>query len=390
MAANTNATQSIMEINVLMLGGRRCGKTSILAAMQECFDNMFGNTDLTIAPADAETMMKLDEKREELKSYYLGDKYFVPDDNATSEYAYYNFYISLKSKKASRVKLKFTDFNGEFMDEAAKIDFDNGEVANLVKESDVIMVAIDTPYLMEALPDDDIESVGLYNNRKNKCTKIDGLIRNCFQADKTTREKMIIFVPLKCEKYYWSRSAGNPFPNDLAITAIRLKAAFGNLLEYLTQENNRRFYEVAITPIMTMGNVIFSGFKREINPDTGEREYIMNKIYNYPLMAEYQVRETASQDKVTKPAPKFCEQPFIYVILYMLRLTQKQLSAKEKAGIPGLNFLVNAAKKALGYAFAEDFAAQEATLLKNIKTNRPPHQECGFEIITDPIRLEQY
>ncbi len=387
MAANTNATQSIMEINVLMLGGRRCGKTSILAAMQECFDNMFGKTDLTIAPADVETMMKLDEKREELKSYYMKDKYFIPDDNPTSEINEYSFYISLKSKKSSRVKLKFTDINGEFMDDSSKIDFDNGEVANLVKEADVIMVAIDTPYLMEALPDDDIESVGLYNNRKNKCTQIDGLIKNCFQTDENSREKMILFVPLKCEKYYWNRSAGNPFPNDLAITAIRLKSAFKNLMDYLTQENNRRCYEVAITPIMTMGNVVFSGFKREINKDTGEREYIMNTKFNYPSQAEYNVRDTASQDKVTKPAPQFCEQPFIYVILYMLRLTQKQLSAKEKSG--GIfGAIVNTAKRMLGYAFAEDFAAQETTLLSNIKTNRPPHQECGFEIISDPIRLE--
>lgn len=31
-----------VEIKVMMFGGRRCGKTSVLAAMQSCFEKEFG------------------------------------------------------------------------------------------------------------------------------------------------------------------------------------------------------------------------------------------------------------------------------------------------------------------------------------------------------------
>jgi len=381
------ADKPIMEINVVMLGGQRCGKTSVLAAMHECFDDTFGRTDMTISTADSKTMAKLSEKREEFKSYYRGDeKYFETENKeGTQGFLDYSFYVTLKSKKSSCIKLNFTDMNGEFLHHNDKTDFKNGDVANCVKNADVIMITVDTPYLMEHLPDDSMESVGDYNNHRNKCDIISELIKNCFHTDETSRKKMILFVPLKCEKYYWDKNVEYPLQNGLAIVAKRLKTAYKSLINYLSHENNRTCYEVAITPIMTMGNVLFSGFKRETNPETGQREYSMNKKYDFPNIATYRF-----DDKIQtyEPAPKFCEQPFIYIILYMLRITKQQLSEKENSFWG--KFIGNSIKKLRGFAFAEDFASQEPELLDKIKTGNPPHYECGFEILTDPIRLEEY
>lgn len=40
------------EFNVMMFGGKRTGKTSVLAAMQECFEEKFKGVGLTITPDD--------------------------------------------------------------------------------------------------------------------------------------------------------------------------------------------------------------------------------------------------------------------------------------------------------------------------------------------------
>lgn len=61
------------EINVMMFGGRRSGKTSILAAMKECVDQVFRDEQelgLSISSLDFDTMKALEEKNQELHLYY--------------------------------------------------------------------------------------------------------------------------------------------------------------------------------------------------------------------------------------------------------------------------------------------------------------------------------
>lgn len=54
-----------------MVGGRRCGKTSVLAAMKSNFEQQFAETDLTMSYADLETLSILEEKNNEMKEYFL-------------------------------------------------------------------------------------------------------------------------------------------------------------------------------------------------------------------------------------------------------------------------------------------------------------------------------
>ena len=53
----------------MMFGGRRSGKTSILAAMKECVDQVFRDEQelgLSISSLDFDTMKALEEKNQEL------------------------------------------------------------------------------------------------------------------------------------------------------------------------------------------------------------------------------------------------------------------------------------------------------------------------------------
>lgn len=53
------------EINVMMFGGRRSGKTSILAAMKECVDQVFRDEQelgLSISSLDFDTAKKIEMK----------------------------------------------------------------------------------------------------------------------------------------------------------------------------------------------------------------------------------------------------------------------------------------------------------------------------------------
>lgn len=372
------ANNELMNINVMMFGGRRCGKTSILAAMMNSFKDIFGKTNLSITTADFSTESKLEEKNEEIRSYYKalkdgfknsGNTYITPDDSPTMDIDTYSFEIFLKNKKNSRVKLNFYDYNGEYLDDEEGFN----KILSIAQLSDVIMAAVDTPYLMEELTDDSKEATGLYCNRKNKCSRIANVIDKAFMASSETNEKMILLVPIKCEKYYHESNVFAPEINSLADVNVRLKSAYNDLINEIDNEFNRGFYEMAVTPILTMGNLVFAGFQR----DEATREYIMNKAYNYPAAPQYTLRQWTEN---IKPEPQFCEQPLVYSLLYAIKMAEKGLGSINKGG-----FFSRIGKKfqsAMGRAFAEDFMPEEKMLLEKLKTQ---YNECGFEIITDPL-----
>ena len=76
-------TKEDLRIQVMMVGGRRCGKTSILAAMQSNFQELLADTDLTLVCSDMDTLSVLDAKHNEIDDYFnnMGNRTFIPDNN---------------------------------------------------------------------------------------------------------------------------------------------------------------------------------------------------------------------------------------------------------------------------------------------------------------------
>lgn len=95
---------------VLMVGGRRCGKTSILAAMKDNFEEIFKQTGMTMYMGDFDTLDALIQKSNEMKDYFIGinNRMFVPDSNPTEEEKTYSFRINLVGKN-SDIIVKFVD-----------------------------------------------------------------------------------------------------------------------------------------------------------------------------------------------------------------------------------------------------------------------------------------
>ena len=56
-----------LKIQVMMVGGRRCGKTSVLAAMKRNFDELFNSKNLVIRYGDTETLDALEDKNAEIE-----------------------------------------------------------------------------------------------------------------------------------------------------------------------------------------------------------------------------------------------------------------------------------------------------------------------------------
>lgn len=292
-----------LTINVMMIGGRRCGKTSVLASMQSCFEDVASqDTNLMLNTADSDTLDVIERKKHEMIMYFKskGKKFFVPDSNPTLELTSYGFDLSLRDKKRNKLCINFIDYPGEWLSAKASKE-DQERLAVLMKTSHIMIVAIDTPYMME--------EDGQYGEFSNAYYRTTEMIKKSGFIDK---ESMILFVPLKCERYL----------NDKKIDLVQSKVCevYKNLIQYIQYSGK---CTAAITPILTLGGAAFSRFARN---DDGE--IIMREGTDIPDKAIYYFPD----DKVTEPEPRFCEQPLFYTLAYTLHMAKAE-KEKKKSGI---------------------------------------------------------
>ena len=289
---------SELTLRIMMIGGRRCGKTSILASMKSCFANTLGNTKLTITSSNNDTMEMLDRKKEEIDLYYknklnLG---FVPDDNPSKDSHEYCFDVGITGKK-SNINLIFYDFPGEWLQYEKKSDILSDEI----KKSDVIMVAIDTPHLMEAS--------GVYCNNKNNCLIITELLKSNFNKF-TNEPKVVLFVPLKSERYRIQKN------RHIDLNDVQYKIRNDVYKELINDLSNKGNITIAITPIFTMGTAEFDKFERDENGKVKLVDISQNQNKFIPEKPVYHFTSEAYSDGIPLPQckPIYCEQPLIYIL----------------------------------------------------------------------------
>lgn len=352
-----------VEIKVMMFGGRRCGKTSVLAAMQSCFEKEFGRSNLTIAAADDDTLFTIEEKNREIDSYFHNQgrsREFTPDSTPTLDIMEYKFNIGLKNKNSEGIVVNFIDYPGEWLADREKVK----KITPLMKQSNIIIIAIDSPHLMEQTHSDEEDAVGEYNDARNYCHRIGDWVKLHFSGKSNLSAKMILFVPLKCEKYYHH--------NQMGVLNKKIKKAYSSTLNFF--ENNGQAYEVAITPILTCGaedkGVEFARFARDDDGDI-----ILDPKFRTPQKAIYIFTE-----KMSEPKPLYCEQPMIYVLAYVLEMVRqiKQQKRDTEGFFGGIWRFFQ--EEFFNLASAKDFLSERDNIKKAMKKT-----DNGYEIISNPL-----
>lgn len=287
-----------LDLNIMMVGGRRCGKTSVLASMQRCFEDVSQDTNLMLNTADNETLDVIEQKRREMQKYFFNkDMAFEPDSNPTLALTTYGFDLDLHGKKGHHLGLNFIDYPGEWLSPKASPS-EKDELNKYMKTSHILVVAIDTPYMME--------EEGKYNDDVNFCYRITEMIKKSGFADK---ENLILFVPLKCERYYREEK--------MTLVHNKICKVYETLIQVIQAGGK---CAAAITPILTLGGAEFSRFARNENGDL-----ILREGTDIPDKAIYYFPDAS----VKEPEPKYCEQPLFYILAYALRMAKKAKEDKK-------------------------------------------------------------
>lgn len=326
-----------LEVTVVMMGGRRCGKTSVLASMQKCFDENFnGKSPLVITSADESTLGAIEKKRHELAGYFnKKGQWFIPELTSTRDIIDYGFNIGLRGKN-NRIRVRFVDFPGEWLGE--NVHEDNLQsLATEIKKSKIVLIAIDTPHLMEC--------DGFFNELCNRCYRTTELLKNCGFGD--NGPGLLLFVPLKCEKYQEEEKMGEVLD--------KIQEVYNEMIQYVGGTDKSE-YLIAITPILTLGGVSFSHFAF----DSGEIKLNSTGLPENPI---YKFSGSRKYD------PQFCDMPLLLVLAYTLAMAKR---ARDKKRIPGpIGMFTDWFQESiLNWPAAEAYLQEYDSILKRLREER--------------------
>ena len=280
----TTATKKSNEKPLIftMLGPSGSGKTSMLACMNRTFENVLAGT---FYP-DRRTLGVLDDAYEILKSEADSSKiqFDVHTLKGTEEISTFDFKI-VGNKRTMPVR--FYDFPGGYIERSAN-ESDYTDVLKIVKQSAAIIVAVDTPYLME--PEDER---GKYI--RQACIRDVELVIKSAVAESEKQDRLILLVPIKCEKYTKDYAS-------LQALKQAVKYVFSDTIN-MGKETYKGKLAIAIVPIDTIGNVKFSRFKTE-----GER--VTDQVF--------------MKLRGQKFNPRYTDQPLRFAMSFLFEQFKKQ------------------------------------------------------------------
>lgn len=342
-----------MALKVLMMGGRRCGKTSALASLFDQMINGATNDYLTVADdtkpnqknddgtEKGEKIETLNNKKLELQ-HFIGkanNNTFLVDAGPTREYWDYLLRVQIPGTSKS-THLRFRDANGEFFESGG---LHHDETMRFVQDCDVFVVVVDTPYLM-AGRDYENEAANVVNSLHTFLTAVD---------TSKSKGKQVIFVPIKCEKWLQEGQADE--------VVAKVEDTYSSTIRHLVATEKT---EISIIPIQTAGDILFSDLREPyvlyntvtnkkvkcskftekiVTLNTGKNHKItdMETLMEDPEGVfpgkgmEEIVRPTEwfnlPQDRDPKYAPYNCEQLPLHIIRFMFN----KLKAEAPGGIFG-------------------------------------------------------
>lgn len=288
---------NITERKVMMLGGRGSGKSTLLGSIFDQSAVLEKETNLRLK-VDQYSTGPLIQKVETMRAVVqqkLTDTInsFEFPRQPTGNKESFTFEISTSSQDA-RLDLTFVDMPGGWMSE------DKPRLYDVVDDSHAAILAIDTVELMEqeSFPMDALASI------RNQPKQLRETVKYWLDNHKKSF-LLLCIVPIKVETYLRNSVKNDNASENYTAIINKIKDEYKEVLDELkSQENN---VAVVITPIETLGNVVWDNYKQN------------EPVVEYPK--EFFRRIEGSTDDGRKAfgyAPKNCDLPLRYILNFFL------------------------------------------------------------------------
>lgn len=339
------------DIKVLMIGANRVGKSSLVARMLqkagEEMDPVEGIS--TVEKALADTELTLNKQDNQFFKDSLRDMMDLYDDEKAEKVfggvktaqnakttGKVNCVAELTTKNRNGYTIGFCDIPGEWVKECQDDSFkekdENKLLTKLVETADVLIVTIDAPLLMEG--------GGAYAESGNRILDTEYLIKNYYTPDsKGNNYKMVLFVPVKCEKYFnmhvrllkdaknYPGSNINMENDRMNLLIKKIEEKYGPTIDYLkgcTVVTNKKTgdtekcVDIGILPVLTLGNKQFMMFKNVSSGEVNGDSMVLEDYFEDSMLSDPDRKK-----KNKYPTPRYCEIPLIYILLFTLAKAKK-------------------------------------------------------------------
>lgn len=255
------------ELRVLMMGGQRVGKSSALAAIMDSFVTGAASCLLTVkdktvlVKKEGEEEASIKSKLKDVKQLLQNNvgRTILVNSGKTNDKWDYKLELSVPLKDET-MTIVFTDVNGEFFEGGTK---EQTVIIELVSSYDVFIVAVDTPFMMEARAGKLVNPV--VNNKYNCIDSIHTFLTKIDDND-GKNAKLVIFAPIKCEK--WARE------NQLDTVTQYVREDYKTTLTALSKYKR---VQVEIIPIQTIGTVVFQEHREAYRFRWTKRQWLFFK-----------------------------------------------------------------------------------------------------------------
>jgi hypothetical protein len=220
-------------ITAAMLGSVGVGKTTLLASMYERFADVVGSIALDIRP-NRETSLQLQTYIDTLQQLPADVKVEAALDG-TREVRRHNFAVGSTGQQPV-FTLQFIDYSGQYVTHK---DYEFREqVSQALAASDVMLVAIDAPAL--------IEENGRFHTRINADMQVTHEIKELLS--RSADSKLIILTLLKCETYLLTEQSTKRLID-------RVTEAYHPLLSYIGTDAIRPRVGCVLAAVKTIGPI---------------------------------------------------------------------------------------------------------------------------------------
>ncbi|MEM9542212.1 MAG: hypothetical protein AAGA60_22305 [Cyanobacteria bacterium P01_E01_bin.42] len=245
------------ELAVTMLGASGVGKTTLLTSIYEQLEAIGEGVNLKLIPNPTtkatleENVQRLQSLEYEMKadpitSGILGTSALAGPDSLPK----FSFDLSKKDKK-TECKLIFRDYPGGYI--SRKDPKEREFVKTLLRECAVVIIAIDTPAMVEPtiLQGENwqpTKNSGKWHEAINQPEEILELFKAAYF--RLNEPKLIIFAPVKCETYVQTEASAKQVQEYI-------KKKYAPLLDFFRDSRRENNLAVVTTPIQTVGCLIF-------------------------------------------------------------------------------------------------------------------------------------
>jgi GTPase SAR1 family protein len=289
----------VYRLKVAMLGPSGVGKTTLLTVMSRELNKTAELSDLELI-TDEESEAILDKHYRSLEA--LVDNFAARGNEGiqgTQKPRDFLFTFGRRKWLGNRqaLELEFLDIPGGYLADNITPERKKYYVDSVAKSGATIIV-IDTLALMVRN--------GRFNEQRNQVGEVTRLMQAAYR-DQNDPPKLVVFVPIKCETYLQENQSFQDINNTL-------RTSYGELLDFLRQRN----VAIAITPVKTVGCVIYTGY------EVDQQGRVM---YWY-------LRKTTENAKMQ---PEYADLPLRYLLRFLIR---QHLNAQQGGFLGAFNDLL--------------------------------------------------